>query len=122
MSRSHSYKVPASARHHSERSCAVHTNRRPADFGATHLLDPSTIDSVPEAVRDLTGVRSVTKSLETSGASSAAGDAMHEGARFVIYRRIDVDALFTDTWNWGQAEEAYSLAAAQTSGKGVFVP
>jgi hypothetical protein len=100
----------------------VHTNRRPADFGATHLLDPSTIDSVPEAVRDLTGVRSVTKSLETSGASSAAGDAMHEGARFVIYRRIDVDALFTDTWNWGQAEEAYSLAAAQTSGKGVFVP
>ena len=34
------------------------------------------MDSVPDAIRDLNGGRGVSKSLETSGASSAAQDAL----------------------------------------------
>jgi threonine dehydrogenase-like Zn-dependent dehydrogenase len=45
-------------------------------FGAVHTVNPSTVDPV-EAVRDLTGGRGVPKSLETSGASSAANAALH---------------------------------------------
>jgi threonine dehydrogenase-like Zn-dependent dehydrogenase len=45
---------------------------RSLEFGATATLDPTTVDSVGDAVRDLNGGRGVSKSLETSGASSAA--------------------------------------------------
>ncbi|TDO51589.1 D-arabinose 1-dehydrogenase-like Zn-dependent alcohol dehydrogenase [Kribbella sp. VKM Ac-2527] len=45
-------------------------------FGAWETLNPAEIDSVPEGVRDLTGGRGVSKSLETSGASSAAQAAL----------------------------------------------
>jgi threonine dehydrogenase-like Zn-dependent dehydrogenase len=47
------------------------------EFGASEVINPTDVESVPEAVRDLTGGRGVSKSLETSGASSAANDALH---------------------------------------------
>jgi threonine dehydrogenase-like Zn-dependent dehydrogenase len=50
---------------------------RATDFGAWEILNPAEIDSVPDAVRELTGGRGVSKSLETSGASSAAQAALH---------------------------------------------
>ncbi len=50
---------------------------RSRQFGAVDVINPSEVDSVDEAVRDLTGGRGVPKSLETSGASSAARDALH---------------------------------------------
>ena len=42
-------------------------------------------------------------------------------ADFIIDRGIDVDALFTHRWTLDQAEEAYRIADAQSSGKGVFL-
>ncbi len=50
---------------------------RSKQFGATETINPAETESVPDAVRALTGGRGVPKSLETSGASSAAGDALH---------------------------------------------
>ncbi|MEZ2392022.1 alcohol dehydrogenase catalytic domain-containing protein [bacterium RCC_150] len=50
---------------------------RAREFGAWETLNPAEIDSVPDAVKDLTGGRGVSKSLETSGASSAAQAALH---------------------------------------------
>jgi D-arabinose 1-dehydrogenase-like Zn-dependent alcohol dehydrogenase len=50
---------------------------RAQDFGAWGILNPAELASVPEAVRDLNGGRGVTKSLDTSGASSAAQQALH---------------------------------------------
>jgi threonine dehydrogenase-like Zn-dependent dehydrogenase len=44
-----------------------------------------------------------------------------ECARFVVDRRVDVDKLFTDHWNLGDAEAAYKKFDAQTAGKGVFL-
>jgi threonine dehydrogenase-like Zn-dependent dehydrogenase len=49
---------------------------RSREFGAVECLDPSKIESVPEAIRDLNGGRGVSKSLDTSGASSAAKSAL----------------------------------------------
>jgi threonine dehydrogenase-like Zn-dependent dehydrogenase len=49
---------------------------RSEEFGAWVTLNPLEVDSVPEAIRELTGGRGVAKSLETSGASSAAKDAL----------------------------------------------
>ncbi len=43
-------------------------------------------------------------------------------ARFCADRGIDVDRLFTHRWKLEQAEEAYRLFDAQTSGKGVIDP
>lgn len=45
---------------------------RSREFGAWATLNPAETDSVVDAVRDLNGGRGVSKSLETSGASSAA--------------------------------------------------
>ncbi|WPU09496.1 zinc-binding dehydrogenase [Pseudarthrobacter oxydans] len=138
---------------------------RSVQFGAVATLDPSKVDSVGDAIRDLSGGRGVSKSLETSGASSAARAAldvldlwgsvcwvgvgptinfdlsdhlyrqitamtswtmsipdMENCARFVVERRVDVDALFSERWSLGKAKEAYELFDMQTSGKGVFVP
>lgn len=50
---------------------------------------------------------------------STVGQA--ECARFIIDHRLDVDALFTETWTLDQAEEAYRLFDRQSSGKGVFL-
>ena len=50
---------------------------RSRDFGAVDTVNPAEVDSVADAVRDLTGGRGVSKSLETSGASSAAAAALH---------------------------------------------
>lgn len=49
---------------------------RAREFGAWETINPAEVDSVEEAVRDLTGGRGVSKSLETSGASSAANNAL----------------------------------------------
>ena len=46
-------------------------------FGAAELINPGEVSSVPDAVRDVTGGRGASKSLETSGASSAANQALH---------------------------------------------
>ena len=43
-------------------------------------------------------------------------------ARFVADRGITVDRLFTHRWRLDQAEEAYRLFDAQTSGKAVILP
>jgi threonine dehydrogenase-like Zn-dependent dehydrogenase len=45
-----------------------------------------------------------------------------ECARYVADRGIDLDRLFTHRWKLEQADEAYKLFDAQTSGKGVIVP
>ena len=50
---------------------------------------------------------------------STVGQA--ECARFIADRGIDVDKLFTDRWKLEQAEQAYEVFDAQTSGKGVFL-
>ena len=51
---------------------------------------------------------------------STVGQA--ECARYIADRGIDVDRLFTHRWKLEQAEEAYRLFDAQTSGKGVILP
>ena len=50
---------------------------RSREFGAVETVNPAKVDSVADAIRGLTGGRGVSKSLETSGASSAAQDALH---------------------------------------------
>jgi len=50
---------------------------RARKFGAWETVNPAEVDSVPDAVRELTSGRGVSKSLETSGASSAAQAALH---------------------------------------------
>lgn len=51
---------------------------------------------------------------------STVGQA--ECGRYVAERGIDLDKLFTHRWKLEQAEEAYKLFDAQTSGKGVILP
>ena len=51
--------------------------QRSTEFGAWQVLNPSDLDSVADAIKDLNGGRGVSKSLETSGASSAAQAALH---------------------------------------------
>jgi threonine dehydrogenase-like Zn-dependent dehydrogenase len=45
-----------------------------------------------------------------------------ECARYVADRGIDLDRLFTHSWQLEQAEEAYRLFDTQTTGKGVIRP
>ena len=45
-------------------------------LGAWKTVNPAEVDSVPDVIRDLNGGRGVSKSLETSGASSAAQEAL----------------------------------------------
>jgi D-arabinose 1-dehydrogenase-like Zn-dependent alcohol dehydrogenase len=71
-----------------------------------------TIDVSPDMLR-----RQAT--LVASWTFSTVGQA--ECARFVVDRKIDVDALFTEQWKLDQAGEAYALFDRQTSGKGVFL-
>lgn len=139
--------------------------RQAVDLGAAHVVNPAEVDSVADVVRELNGGRGVEKSLDTSGASSAANAAvgvldlwgsvcwvgvgahlsfdvtdllyrqittmtswtmskmdMERCARFVAERRVDVDALFTESWELNQAAEAYRHFATQSSGKGAFIP
>jgi threonine dehydrogenase-like Zn-dependent dehydrogenase len=50
---------------------------RAKDFGAWAAINPTNVDDVAGAIKDVNGGRGVAKSLETSGASSAAQSAMH---------------------------------------------
>jgi threonine dehydrogenase-like Zn-dependent dehydrogenase len=89
---------------------------RAHDFGATHLINPSEVDAV-SAVRELTAGRGVPKSLETSGASSAAnaalsvldvwgtavwvgvGSTIHFDLTEHLYRQITAKASWTLSYN-----------------------
>lgn len=51
--------------------------QRSTEFGAWKTLNPSEVDSVSDAIKELNGGRGISKSLETSGASSAAQAALH---------------------------------------------
>jgi len=42
-------------------------------------------------------------------------------ADFVVARNLDLDRLFTHRWRLDQAEEAYRVLDAQSSGKGAFI-
>lgn len=44
-----------------------------------------------------------------------------ECARFMVGRKVDGDAVFSDCWQFEDAAEAYRLFDMQTTGKGVFV-
>jgi|ERR1700722_7462433 threonine dehydrogenase-like Zn-dependent dehydrogenase len=55
----------------------------------------------------------------TSATMSILG--LKECADFVIERRLDIDAIFTNQWNLADAAEAYRLFDKQNSGKGVFI-
>ena len=72
-----------------------------------------TLDVSPDLIR-----RQIT--LVGSWTFSTQGQA--ECAEFVADHDIDVDKLFTHRWRLDQAEEAYRLFDAQTSGKGVILP
>ncbi len=72
-----------------------------------------TLDVSPDMLR-----RQVT--LIGSWTFSTVGQA--ECARYIADRGIAVDKLFTHRWRLDQAEEAYRLFDAQTSGKGVILP
>jgi threonine dehydrogenase-like Zn-dependent dehydrogenase len=75
--------------------------------------DSVTLEVSPDLLR-----RQVT--LIGSWTFSTVGQA--ECAQFIADRGIDVDRLFTHHWRLEQAEEAYKLFDAQTSGKGVIHP
>jgi threonine dehydrogenase-like Zn-dependent dehydrogenase len=49
---------------------------RARDFGADAVINPDDVESVADAVRELTAGRGAAKSLDTSGASSAANAAL----------------------------------------------
>jgi threonine dehydrogenase-like Zn-dependent dehydrogenase len=61
------------------------------------------------------------KQLTCVGSWTFSTIGQAECARFVAERGIEVDKLFTHRWKLEQAEEAYRLFDAQTSGKGVFL-
>ncbi|SHK52236.1 zinc-dependent alcohol dehydrogenase family protein [Paraburkholderia terricola] len=42
-------------------------------------------------------------------------------AEFIVERKLNLDALFTDRWRLDQAEEAYQVFNRQSGGKGVFL-
>lgn len=132
-------------------------------FGAAATIDPRD-GHVKDQIWELTRGGGADKSLETSGSSTAARDALDavktwgvatfvglgaevtfdmrtflgkqitiltswsmsildqkDCAEFVIERRTDIDALFTDTYRLDQAESAYRDFDKQTRGKGVFL-
>ena len=72
-----------------------------------------TLDVSPDLIR-----RQIT--LAASWTFSTQGQA--ECAEFVADHNIAVDKLFTHRWRLDQAEEAYQVFDAQSSGKGVIVP
>ncbi|MEX3855959.1 zinc-binding dehydrogenase [Paraburkholderia sp. BR10923] len=45
----------------------------------------------------------------------------YQCAEFIVSRNLDLDRLFTDRWRLDQAEQAYRVLDAQSSGKGVFL-
>jgi len=50
---------------------------RSRDFGAWATINPGAVDIIADAVKELNGGRGVSASLETSGASSAASEALN---------------------------------------------
>lgn len=64
----------------------------------------------------------IRKQLTIMGSWTFGKTGQADCARFVADRRVDVDALFTHTWQLEQAVEAYKLFDTQTTGKAVFLP
>lgn len=64
----------------------------------------------------------IRKQLTIMGSWTFDKTGQADCARFVADRRVDVDALFTHTWQLEQAVEAYKLFDTQTTGKAVFLP
>jgi threonine dehydrogenase-like Zn-dependent dehydrogenase len=50
-----------------------------------------------------------------------SGVAQQACADFVVQRNLDIDRLFTHRWRLDQAEDAYRVFDAQTSGKAAFL-
>ena len=84
---------------------------RSLEFGASDTIDPSAVDSVADAVRDITNGRGVTKSLETSGASPAARDALHVLATWGVACWVGVGS----TIQFDLSEHLYRQVTALTS-------
>src|SRR5258708_100975 len=61
------------------------------------------------------------KQLTIIGSWTFSTTGQADCPRFIDERRIAVDHLFTHRWRLEQAEEAYRLFDAQTTGKGVFL-
>jgi threonine dehydrogenase-like Zn-dependent dehydrogenase len=71
-----------------------------------------TIDVSPDMLR---------KQLTIIGSWTFSTAGQADCASFVADRKIAVDHLFTHRWRLDQAQEAYRLFDAQTTGKGVFL-
>lgn len=63
----------------------------------------------------------IRKQLTLVGSWTINSADMGNCVRFVADHGVEVDALFTDTWTFDQAEEAYTSFDKQASGKGVFL-
>jgi len=74
--------------------------------------DSVTLDVSPDMLR---------KQLTIIGSWTFSTTGQAECASFVADRKIAVDHLFTHRWRLDQADEAYRLFDAQTTGKGVFL-
>jgi threonine dehydrogenase-like Zn-dependent dehydrogenase len=71
-----------------------------------------TLDVSPDMLR---------KQLTIIGSWTFSTVIQAECARFIADRKVAVDRLFTHRWQLRQADEAYRIFDAQTSGKGVFL-
>ena len=74
--------------------------------------DSVTLDVSPDMLR---------KQLTIIGSWTFSTTGQADCARFIADRKIPVDHLFTHRWRLEEAEEAYRLFDAQTTGKGVFL-
>lgn len=63
----------------------------------------------------------IRKQLTIVGSWTVNSADMADCVRFVADHGVEVDALFTDTWTFDQAKEAYEAFDKQAAGKGVFL-
>ena len=71
-----------------------------------------TLNVSPEIIR---------KQLTIFGSWTVNNADMADRVRFVADHGVEVDDLFTDSWTYEQADEAYKSFDKQASGKGVFL-
>lgn len=63
----------------------------------------------------------IRKQLTIVGSWTVNSAKLADCIRFIADHGLEVDRLFTDTWTFEQAEEAYKAFDKQASGKGVFL-
>lgn len=63
----------------------------------------------------------IRKQLSIVGSWTVNSADMADCVRFVADHGVEVDELFTDSWTFDQAKEAYQSFDKQASGKGVFL-